>query len=179
MFKILLPIIFIIGAIGSFVFYTKDLYSQTKLMNQELQSISGALDKATQLRVMRDKLAIERNSISPADLARINKMLPDGVENIGLIIEMNNIARDKGMELLSPSISEASPDAGVGPDSTKYGSIKMTFGVNTTYDKFMDFLKELERSLRLVDVMSISFGAPDEATGRSNFNLTIQTYWLK
>lgn len=179
MFRIILPIIFILGSIASFVFYTKDTYSETKALNAELQSISGALDKATQLRAVRDKLAIERNSISKEDLARINKMLPDSVENIGLIIEMNNIAREKGIELLSPSISDVSDAGAVGPDSKAYGSIKMTFGVSTTYDQFMSFLNELEQSLRLVDVVSLSFGAPDEKTGRANFNLTIQTYWLK
>lgn len=179
MFKLLIPIIFILGSIASFMFYTNETYKETKLQNSELQNISGALDKAAQLRAIRDKLAFERNSITTADLIRINKMLPDSVENIGLLIEMNNIARDKGMDLVNPSIAESSGVSDVGPDNTKYGSIKMTFGVNTTYEQFIDFLNTIENSLRIVDVMDISFGAPDDRLGRANFNLTIQTYWLK
>ncbi len=179
MFRIIIPIIFIAGAIGTFLFYTNDLYKETKDLNVQLSSISGALDKASQLRAIRDKLAIDRNNISEADMTRIKKMLPDSVENIGLIIEMNNIARDKGMELLNPSIGAPTGGSDIGPDNKKYGSITMTFSVNTSYEKFMEFLKELEHSLRLVDVMQVSFGAPDEKSGRTTFNMTVQTYWLK
>lgn len=156
------------------------MYKSTKAMSTELESISSALDKASQLRAIRDKLAIDRNKITELDLIRINKMLPDSVENIGLIIEMNNIARDKGMELLNPSITDAgNSSSSVGPDSKKYGSITMAFIVNTTYERFIEFIQELERSLRLVDVVQVGFGAADERTGRTNFSVTIQTYWLK
>lgn len=155
------------------------MYAETKAQSVELRSISDALDKASQLRAIRDKLAIDRNKISELDLVRINKMLPDGVENIGLIIEMNNIARDKGMELLNPSVGDAPNASDVGPDNKKYGSIRMTFTVNTSYERFIEFIQELERSLRLVDVMEVRFSAPDEKTGKMNFGVTIQTYWLK
>lgn len=185
MFRIFFPVLFLLASIGSFVFFTNPTYQQAKSNNVQLSRITDALKKANQLRDIRDKLAIERNNISDIDLNRISKMVPDSVENIGLIIELNNIARDKGMELLSPTISggNASGIAGagvdVGPDNKKFGSLKMSFGVNTTYEKFIDFLQTLERSLRLVDVTNIGFAAPDAKTGRTNFNVTIQTYWLK
>ncbi len=190
MTRIFLPILFLIASIGSFVFFTNPTYQEAKNNNASLARITDALKKANQLRDIRDKLAIERNNISDVDLNRITKMVPDSVENIGLIIELNNIARDKGMELLNPSIggggTTAAPTAGsgsggvdIGPDNKKFGSLKMSFSVNTTYEKFIDFVQTLERSLRLVDVTSITFAAPDAKTGRSNFSVTIQTYWLK
>lgn len=182
MFRIILPIICIAGAVSIFVFFTNPKYQETKINSAQLDKLADALDKANQLRDIRDRLAEERRNIDPKDLNRITKMIPDSVENIGLIIELNNIARDKGMELLNPSI-EGGGSTGVatdvGPDNKKFGSIRMTFSVNTTYEKFIDFLKELERSLRLVDVTNVSFSAPDSKTGRSNFGVTIQTYWLK
>lgn len=152
------------------------------MSREQLTKIGDALKKANELRDIRDRLAEERNGISEADLNRISKMLPDSVENIGLIIELNNIARDKGMELLNPSIdgggsSGASVD--IGPDNKKFGSLRMSFGVNTTYEKFIGFLKELEKTLRLVDVTNVNFSSPDPKTGRANFSVTIQTYWLK
>ncbi len=112
-------------------------------------------------------------------------MIPDSVENIGLIIDLNNIANAKGVELLNPSISGGggggTPVAGSGAssDGKKYGSITLAFGVTTTYDKFLDFIKELENTLRLVDITGLSFPAPDEKTGISTFSITMQTYWLK
>ncbi len=182
MFRVALPIIFILSSVGIFVFFTNPKYQETKANNIELEKISGALKKANQLRDIRDRLTEERKNISETDLNRISKMIPDSVENIGLIIELNNIARDKGIELLNPSITGgATVDtaADIGPDNKKFGSLQMSFSVTTTYENFIEFLKELERSLRLVDVNSISFSAPDPKTGRSSFAVVIQTYWLK
>ncbi len=182
MFRVALPIIFILSSVGIFVFFTSPKYQETKTNSAQLEKITDALKKANQLRDIRDRLAEERKNISGDDLTRISKMLPDSVENIGLIIELNNIARDKGMELLNPSIdggATTGSSVDIGPDNKKFGSLRMTFSVNTTYEKFIDFLKELERSLRLVDVTSVTFASPDPKTGRTNFGVTIQTYWLK
>lgn len=193
MFKIALPVIFILSSIAGFVFYVNPEYQKAKADNERLVRVNNALQQANELRDIRDKLAEERKKISDEDLVRITRMIPDGVENIGLIIEMNNIARDKGMELLNPTIGASVGTAGaqgaqnpalatginIGPDGTNHGALTMSFGVNTTYEKFIDFLKELERSLRLVDVKEVSFAAPDAKTGRTTFNVTIETYWLK
>lgn len=195
MFKILLPVIFILGSIGGFVFYVNPAYKTAKLNNEKLASINDALDKANQLSDLRDKLADERKKISPEDLDRIVKMVPDSVENIALIIYLNNIARDKGMDLLNPSFGGGPSDASgqqaavgaattpsglnIGPDGKSHGSMTLSFGVNTTYEKFIDFLKELERSLRLVEIKEVNFSAPNPDTGRTTFNVTLETYWLK
>lgn len=180
MFKIILPVFMILASIASFIFYTNDKYKEAQVSNIKLEKISDALKKANQLQGVRDALGEKYKQIPAADLERLTRMLPNSVENIGLIIELNNIANDKGLELLSPSISESSANSSiVGPDSKKYGSIGMTFSINSTYERFLDFLQELERSLRLVDVTNLSFTAPDAKTGRSNFSVTLQTYWLK
>lgn len=193
MFKIALPVIFILSSIAGFVFYVNPEYQLAKKDNENLVKVNNALQQANELRDIRDKLAEDRKKISDKDLVRITRMIPDGVENIGLIIEMNNIAKNKGMELLNPTIgasvgsasnkSEQDPSLAtgidIGPDGSNHGALTMSFGVNTTYEKFIDFLKELERSLRLVDVNEISFSAPDPKTGRTTFDVTIETYWLK
>lgn len=202
MFKIALPLIFILGSILGFVFFVNPQYKIAKENDAKLEKVNDALKKAAELRQYRDKLMIERGKISNVDLDRITKMVPDGVENIGLIIEMNNIARNKGMELLNPTIGASvgvnanqagnqgsqglqSQDPALqtgldtGPDGGTYGSLSMTFSVNTTYEKFIDFLQELERSLRLVDVTDIKFSAPDPETNRTNFDVTLKTYWLR
>ncbi len=184
MFRIALPLIFIVAAIAGFIFFINPTYKLAQENKLQLDRVNDALKKANQLRDIRDKLAIERNKISDTDLARILKMIPDSVENIGLIIELNNIARDKGMELMNPTIGTggsagSSGGINVGPESKKYGSLAMVFSVNTTYEKFIDFMKELEHSLRLVDVREVKFSSPDPKTGKSLYEIKIDTYWLK
>lgn len=172
----------ILASIVGFFMYTKPLYTEASANNAQLEKVTDALKKAKQLSDIRNRLGEKYKAISPIDLDRVKKMLPDGVENIGLIIELNNIANSKGVELLNPSIAGAGPTTsttGSGTNTQKFGSISMSFSVTTTYDKFIDFLQELENSLRLVDVTNLSFSSPDERTGISTFNVTLQTYWLK
>lgn len=180
--KLLLPALMILASIVGFFMYTKPLYTVASANNDQLEKVSDALDKAKQLSDIRNRLGEKYKAISPVDLDRIKKMLPDGVENIGLIIELNNIANSKGIELLNPTISGGGPTTattGSASDTKKFGTISMSFSVLTTYDKFMEFLEELENSLRLVDVTNLTFSAPDDRTGLSTFNVTFQTYWLK
>lgn len=192
MFRIALPVIFIIGSIAGFIFFVNPTFQKAKIDNIRLTRIEDALKKANQLKDLRDKLGLKRNSIPEGDLVRIARMVPDSVENIGLIIELNNIAKSKGMEVLnpaigpsvgagSPSTANASVNTGIdiGPDGNKYGSLTMSFSVSTTYEKFLGFMQELEKSLRLVDVKEVAFSAPDAKTGKSLYNITIDTYWLK
>ncbi len=176
----------ILASIVGFFMYTKPMYTEAKVNDARLAKVTDALKKAQQLSDIRDRLTEKYNQISKEDLERIKRMLPDSVENIGLIIELNNIANAKGVELLNPSISGAggapAPSSGASAltsDGKKYGSISMSFGVTTTYDRFIEFLTELENSLRLVDITSLSFNSPDPKTGVSTFSLTMQTYWLK
>ena len=50
--------------------------------------------------------------------------------------------------------------------------------VTASYDNFIAFLKDLEKSLRLVDVVSLTFTAP-ESSPTYDFTIGLKTYWLK
>ena len=179
--RIVTPIIFIILALGVFFGYTNPLYQQIKDKQLQQSTIAEANKKAAQLRAVRTALTQERDKITDADIQRLNKMLPDAVDNVGLIIDMQNIAANRGMLLKGARVTAGGSvgDAaqGLGPDASKYGTITMTFVVNTTYDNFSVFLKDLESSLRLLDVTSLGFSSTKE--GRYDYSVTLQTYWLK
>jgi Tfp pilus assembly protein PilO len=175
----------ILASIIGFFMYTKPMYTEAKSNDAKLEQVSDALKKANQLSEIRNRLTEKYNQIPKEDLDRIRKMLPDSVENIGLIIELNNIANSKGVELVNPTIggsgntSAPTGATALSSDGKKYGSISMSFSVTTTYDKFIEFLEELENSLRLVDITTLTFNSPDERTGISTFSVGLQTYWLK
>ena len=144
------------------------------------QKINEANTKAAALRVVRGQLTDDKNQISQANMDKLEKMLPDSVENVSLILEINNIAKKYGMSIKGTSIAESSgarSAASVGPDSQKYGAITLSFSVSTTYDNFLTFLKALEDNNRLVDVTGLSFSSGKD--DNYNFNVIIQTYWLK
>ena len=174
------PIILIIAAVGIFFGYTDQHYRDLRVQMDTLSHIDQAKKNALALNEQRDKLINERKKISDIDLKRIEKMIPDSVENVGLIIEINNIALKNGMSFVkNPRLNEGATNAGAasGPDASKYGSISMSFNVSGSYQQFQAFLKELESYIRLVDVTALSFASAKD--NNYDFNITLQTYWLK
>ncbi len=179
--RYLMPIIFIGAAIASFFFYTNPQYQAIKAQAASYQAIVEANAKATQLRAVREKLTGDRAKIPQENIDRLLSTLPDGVENVRLIIDIDNIASEYGLRIRNTKINDLSSKSTsntAGPDSNRYGTISMAFSVTSSYETFLQFLGDLESSQRLVDVTNLTFGA----TGKDDvydFNLTIQTYWLK
>jgi len=177
-----MPIIFILAAIALFFFYTNPQFQKLKLNIVDQNKLVEANDKAKKLRAAREVLTDDRKKIAQEDIDKIVKMLPDGVENVGLIIDIDNIASKYGMRIRNTKISEGSGAksasvAVAGPDSKKHGTIALSFSISSTYENFLMFLKDLEASQRLVDVTALTFSSNKE--GRYEFNVTLQTYWLK
>lgn len=159
--------------------YTYPQYEKLRADLLTYQKINEANAKAAALRVIRGRLTDDKNKISGEDMEKLERMLPDSVENVSLILEINNIAKQYGMSIKGTSIAESSArsSASVGPDSQMYGAITLAFSVTTNYDNFQTFLKALEDNNRLVDVTGLTFSAAKD--DNYDFSVTIKTYWLK
>ena len=129
-----------------------------------------------------NKLLAERNAIRESDINRLMEFLPDNVDNVKLILEIDRIAAEQGIQIRNIAISEESAPAGnagdidVG-DSRPYGTLLLSFTAVASYQGFLQFLTELEQSLRLIDIVEVSF--PSSETGVYNYNLTLRMYWLR
>jgi hypothetical protein len=58
-----------------------------------------------------------------------------------------------------------------------YNSFLLSFAVTTSYENFLLFIQDLETSLRLVDVVNISFS--ESITNEYEFEVNVRTYWLE
>lgn len=175
------PIILILAAVGLFFIYTNPQFQTLKANISDQNKIVEANDKAAKLRAVRQSLTDDRKKIAQEDVDKITKMLPDGVENVGLIIDIDNIASKYGMRIRNTKVNDGTASgkavAVAGPDAKKNGTISLSFSVTSTYENFIAFLKDLESSQRLVDVTALTFTSNKE--GRYDFSVTLQTYWLK
>jgi len=186
--KILVQIFFIASVICVFIWYINPTYADIQQKQADYQKLSDANDKAIELKAKREKLTAERNQLTSKQLDDLNKFLPDGVENVRLIIDIKNIASQvlhqdiKGAKVIGSADKKGTPvnggTANIGSDGRKYGTLALNFGVTTTYDQFILFLQSLEQNLRLVDVSEISFTSTP-TSDKYDFNVTLQTYWLK
>ena len=186
--NLITPVILIIISIGTFFMYVDPSYRGTNLSSgvksiQELQNedaqYQASLDNTTAIRMKRQALIDKENGINPADLSRLQKLLPDNIDNIKLVIDMNQIAQNHNLTLkdvrLDTSIKTDPNKLGV--DISKHGTVGLSFSVTSSYDNFQNFLTDLEKSLRLVEVTDLSVTGSDN--GIYTFSVGLKTYWLK
>ena len=66
-----------------------------------------------------------------------------------------------------------------------YGTFNLEFSTSGTYDNFLNFTKDLESNLRIVDISSIAFSSDASAPAKAGtpevykYDFKIKTYWLK
>jgi Tfp pilus assembly protein PilO len=195
MFRFIIPIILIGVAIIGFFTFVSPLYKDIISLKDKVASYNDALYNSKILENERDKLTKKYNSIDPVNLDKVQKLLPDNVDNIRLILEIEKIASPYGMVLRDVRYDvdqkEDSAKNGVleGGQITQivnkdYGIWDLEFSTSGTYNNFLNFVKDLESNLRIVDLTSIQFSSLEDVTSKSTldsykYGFKIRTYWLK
>lgn len=179
--KNLMPIIFIIVSIGIFFTYIDPEYKKIKSHQETINRNNDMLVRAQELRQKREELQQKYNDIGEEDRKRLEKLLPDTVDNVRLILDINNIASDFGIAITDIGVTEEQETGGTNQitenTGEKYGTIELSFSVSATYETFKRFLETLEDSLRLVDVTSFTVNAGEGVF--YNYTVNLQTYWLR
>ncbi|KKR43695.1 MAG: hypothetical protein UU10_C0015G0014 [Parcubacteria group bacterium GW2011_GWF1_40_6] len=203
MMRFIMPIILIAISITLFFVFANPIYNEISVLRGEVASYNEALDNSKALENERDKLTAKYNAINPENLTKIAKLLPENVDNIRLILEIEQIALPYGMVL--KDVKYDTTDAGAaatgsaaiqGGGATKtspkdYGIFDLSFSTTGTYNNFINFTKDLENNLRIVDMSSIIFSSNNIVGASSNpssktvstevykYDFKIKTYWLK
>lgn len=189
MIRLLISLICIVGAGALFTLYTKPAYDSTKKLQSDIVQYDLALAKANELQQLKQTLLSRYNSFNPADIERLHKLLPDHVDNVRLVLDLDTLASRNGLALQNVAISaQTTPTPGeeqavIGPTSEVYDSLVLRFATVGAYDRFVQFLTDLEKSLRIVDVVELKMSTAPEAGGGGEplyrYDITLRTYWLK
>lgn len=184
--KNITALILIVLAGGIYFTFTKAKIAELKSIQQVNAQYEQALLNAEKLVKLRDKVLAQYNNIPAEDRERLDKMLPDNVDNVRLIIDTNGVAarhnlRLQGIKTSAGNAGQAgavpAPDAQISGLPTTYDTVTVSFGVTTDYQTFIAFLRDLEASLRIMDVSKITLAVADE--GKYNYSVELKTYWLK
>ena len=182
MTKLAFPIILILLSVGLFFTYIDPTYKDVKKIIIEEEKFDEALNKSKELQEIRNKLLSKYNTFSSNDLERLTKLLPDNVDNVRLILDIDYIASTYGMRIKNVSVSTIDErQAGtIGSSEAPYRSVNLSFSVMSSYENIIEFIKDIERSLRIVDITNISFTQPgDDSDNLYEYFIGIKTYWLK
>lgn len=193
MFKIIFPIL-LLGTSGLMLFmFTNPNYEKIQAKKVELASYNEALDNSKLILGQKDKLLSIVNEIPEEQKLKLEKLLPSNIDNIRLILEINNIAKRYGVILRAiefGSTPQAVPKTAIGqkapanaPDlgNSDYGTVTLGFTMVASYPTCVSFLKEIETSLRLVEIKSVIFDAPMSSQDKDlyTFRIELNTFWLK
>ncbi|MFA6076930.1 MAG: hypothetical protein WC735_02540 [Candidatus Paceibacterota bacterium] len=203
MMRFIMPIILIGISVTVFFVFSNPFYKDVNELRGQVESYDQALSNSKALENERDKLTAKFNAINKNDLLKIQKLLPENIDNIRLILEMEQVALPFGMALkdvtYSPTDSAKSTTSSGGAvvkgggavqtPNRDYGVWDLSFSTTGTYDNFLNFTRALEGNLRIVDISSVQFSSDTSsgtktATGSPSpdsykYDFKIKTYWLK
>lgn len=197
--RFIMPIILIGIAATVFFMFFNPFYQAIGELRTQVASYDEALSNSKALEKARDELTAKYNSINKDDLIKIQKLLPENIDNIRLILEIEQIALPYGMALkdikYNSDDTAKSSTAGSGgsvqgggavPTQPKdYGVWDLSFSTTSTYKNFLNFTRDLESNLRMVDIASIQFSSDtggstaNPASDSYKYDFKIKTYWLK
>ena len=184
-----LPLLALIATIAIFFGYVKPTWSgEIANLNTAIAADDQALAAADAYASQQNALIAARNAINPQDLSRLSTFLPSSADNDGIILDLNALAARSGLSLSSIDVSKnAAADAtptsapngtfSATPSTGSVNSVDLSLSAVGTYSAFQTFLQGIEKSLRLLDVQSLSVTGSD--TGSYNYSMTIRLYWLR
>lgn len=188
------PLILIVLAIGIYFTFTRAKIDEVKAIQIVNAQYQQALDNSERLVKKRDEILAIYNRISPEDQNRLERMIPDNVDNVRLIIDVNSVAAKHGLTLKNVKTSttkdqtDPSTRGNQAPNQAPnnngnvliaggYDTVTLSFDVSGSYQSFLDFLKSMERSLRIMEISKITLKVND--AGTYDYGLEFKTFWLK
>lgn len=186
-----LPVILICLSIGIFFLYISPTYKNGIIpLKDEIQKSDSALAAAADFNAKQAQIATERAAIPSDAVEKLQKYLPDGVDNVQMILDLNALAARSGVTLSRFGIKENSQVTSDGAIDTSgsglMGSQQKAKGTDSldisvtatgTYTAFRTFLFGIEHSLRPLDVTQIIIN--DSKTGVYTYDMTLRIYWLR
>jgi len=202
--KYIFLLLLIVASVGVFIAIIVPRWDEVKTERTTVATYNANLAIANQLQESRQSLIAQYNNISKTDLDNITTLLPDSVDNIRLIIQLDSLATKNGLSSLRSVDYDPTQVPTTNPDGTTttpaatdpttdpttsllpYGQFVISFETTGQYSNFLSFLSDMEKNLRLVDITEVDFTSPDpSATGAASiadgmdYKVTLTTYWLK
>lgn len=178
----ILPILAIIVALGIFFGYVNPTWTGSIPATQAgIIADDQALSYAQQYSAQQNQLAASRDAIDPANITALSIFLPDSVNNVGLILDLNALAARSGLSIANIDVvSAADTTKGKNPSvgtQNPVNSVDLSLSAAGTFSALQFFLSGVEKSARLLDVHDLSVKGSD--TGVYNYQMTIRLYWLR
>lgn len=117
-----------------------------------------------------------------SDIEKVNQIVPQGQDFPSILVMLEALASENGLIFKNVGISRGSSavvDSGSAKKSLQSSSV--TLSLTGSYQDFKNYLKELEKNLRIFDIQSIGFFGSTLSTAQAlnaiDFGLTLDVYY--
>ena len=186
--RTLTPIISVVISITIFFAFAKPLFTDVRMLQETNRRIQNQITKKNDLENTVSKLLAIKNAHNPADIERLNALVPESIDEVKVLTDLDALARALKLLLVNVSISKSVSSQVAGKGDTvsaktaqastgsdfNFVTTDISFGIIGTYEQFKAFLGDLERSLVLMEVTHISFSAGEGIL--QQYELTVRTY---
>ena len=174
---LILPLILFIAAAAIIFWVLLPLWHSTQAALELKKENENNLAQREKLSANLERLIGQYNERA-SDLASFSKAIPVGQNIPELLISLEALASENG--LIFSGVDFKSENENLKAPNVK--TLIMEVKVKGSYPAFQNYLKAVEKSLRLFDVTSVSFNgiAPGQTNINLNnleFNLSVNTYY--
>ncbi len=187
----ILPLFAFAVALAIFFLYVNPMWTGSiATANASIAADNQALVAAQQYSAQQNQLATARDAIDPSNLKALTTLLPDSVDNVGLILDINALAARSGLSVSNidvvtnssgntTSSSALANATGALPagNTNPVNSVDLSLAAVSTFSSFQNFLVGIERSARLLDIHDLVVKGSD--TGVYSYQMTMRLYWLR
>ncbi len=157
-----------------------------KALLQEKERFDLIFNQTKQIDEYTTQITKKYNQIDSKDLFKIQKMIPEHINNIELIVDIDRLAKKNNIRNLGnlafiQSVKNKKEKGKLNISEHKdFDSVVLEFSFISNYDNFKALLDDLRRSVRLVDVVGVEVrpqaNKEDEFNTNLEFHLSIRTY---
>ncbi len=174
----ILLVLAVVASLGIFFGYIGPTWSgDIASLRASIASANDALAAAASFDARVKQLAAAKEGLSTENIEKLERMLPDSIDTIGVIIDLNAQLVNSGLTVDSIVVGDVATttDSGGRPASPRR---EATILINAagSYTAVKDFLSVIEKSQHVFDVKDIKITGSD--TNVYTYTIELLTYWL-
>jgi len=188
MSKLLIPFLLIVTGVGIVIMFVVPAWQQYMVLksdNNHLADMNTEIDGLTQ---KRDQLANEIARIPKDGLQRLDQVMPSAPQGPEFLFSVQKLVVSHGLKVVKLDLAttlntkQKTPEiapvdfvpTGQEGEAMNYKTLTVNLEINGQYEALKDFLREMESSVRIINVQSINL-LPQENT--FNIKMTLMTYY--
>ena len=152
MFKIIFSFLLIGSSIGIFWGFVSPRYDLVRNTQASISRYDKALVKTREIQELKRSLLSRFNIFSGPNIERLQKLLPDHVDNVRLVLDIDGIASRYGIRISNVEVETGAKKrdedqntiVGSSSNGGNYNSLILRFDVTATYDNLIAFMRDLE-----------------------------------